>query len=80
MIGPFSQTLLFLKRKKGVLLVFTLIMDIICEKRAANFIRKYKIAYFCVKIVLWILTTNFTKITNDRALFSNFVTFVEGRS
>ena len=61
-VSLFSQTLLFLKRKKGILLVFTLIMDIIFEKRAANFIRKYKIAYFYVKIGLWILTTNFTKI------------------
>jgi len=40
-----------------------LTLDFIFEKRAANFIRRYNIAYFYVKIGLWILTTNFTKIT-----------------
>jgi hypothetical protein len=53
---------LLLERKKGIVLVFTLTLDIIFEKRAANFIRRYKMAYFYVKIGLWILTTNFTKI------------------
>ena len=45
-VSLFSQTLLFLKRKKGILLVFTLIMDIIFEKRATNFIRKYENSLF----------------------------------
>jgi len=38
-------------------------VDFIFEKRAANLIRKYKIAYFYIKISLWILTTNYTKTT-----------------
>ena len=57
----FSQTLLFWIEEKLLVLVLTLTLDIIFEKRAANFIRRYKIAYFYVKIGLWILTTNFTK-------------------
>ena len=57
----FSQTLLFWIEEKLLVLVPTLTLDIIFEKRAANFIRRYKIAYFYVKIDLWILTTNFTK-------------------
>ena len=47
--------------EKLILLVFTLILDFIFEKRAANFIRKHKISNCYVKIGLWILTTNFTK-------------------
>ena len=58
----FSQTLLFWIEKKLIVLVITLSLDIIFEKRAANFIRRYKIAYFYVKIGLWILTTKVTKI------------------
>jgi hypothetical protein len=50
-----------LDRKKLIVLVHRLTLDIIFEKRAANFIRRYKIAYFYVKIGLWIFTTNFTK-------------------
>jgi hypothetical protein len=41
-------------------------LDIIFEKRAANFIRRHKIAYFYVKIGLWILTTNFTNIAMNK--------------
>jgi hypothetical protein len=36
-------------------------VDIIFEKRAANFIRRYKTAYFFVKIGPWILTKIFRK-------------------
>ena len=45
-----------------IVLVLTLILDFIFEKRAANFIRRYKIAYFYVKIGFWILTTLFSKL------------------
>jgi hypothetical protein len=54
--------LLLLDRKKLIGLVLTFKLDFIIEKRAAKFIRRYKIAYFYVKIGLWILTTNFTKM------------------
>ena len=48
--------------KKLLVIVFMLKQLFVFEKRATNFIRRYKIAYFYVKIVRWILTTNFTKI------------------
>jgi hypothetical protein len=48
-------------RKKLIVLVHTLTLDIIFKKRAASFIRRYKTAYFFVKIGLWILTTIFRK-------------------
>jgi hypothetical protein len=53
---------LLLDRKKLIVLVLTLTFDFIFEKRAAKFIRRYKIAYFYVKIGFWILTTNVTEI------------------
>src|SRR3954464_14992415 len=60
LIWLFSQALLLLDRKKLIFLVLTLTLKFIFEKRAANFIQRYKIAYFYVKIGLWILTSNFT--------------------
>ena len=37
-------------------------LTISLRKELQKFIRRYKIVYFYVKIGLWILTTNFTKI------------------
>jgi len=41
-------------------------LTIFLRKELQKFIRRYKIVYFYVKIGLWILTTNFTKIALEK--------------
>ena len=56
----FSNFVVFIKKYGGYTCLHIKIGHFF-KKRAANFIRRYKITYFYVKIGLWILTTNFTK-------------------
>jgi hypothetical protein len=58
----FSQTLLLLVRKNMIDFVFTVKQAIIFEKRACKLNINAQNNFFYVKIGLWILTINFTKI------------------
>jgi hypothetical protein len=63
--GSFLKLCCFSRDEKGIDFVITLTLAIIFEKRAANLIRRHKIANCHVKIGLWILTTNITKTALD---------------
>lgn len=62
-LSSFLKFCFFWKENKLIVLVFILRLTFIFEKRTANFIRRHKIANCYVKIVLWILTPNFTNVS-----------------